>query len=46
MAIGEDLSHLGKIWHKLHRAVYQSHVIGFLATTEKDRSGVTGTFKG
>ncbi len=26
MAIGEDPAHLGKIWHKLHRAVYQSHV--------------------
>ena len=26
VAIGEDPGHLGKIWHKLHRAVYQSHV--------------------
>jgi len=26
IAIGEDPSHIGKIWHKLHRAVYQSHV--------------------
>lgn len=26
MAIGEDPNHLGKIWHKLHRAVFQSHV--------------------
>ena len=26
MAIGEDPNHLGKIWHRLHRAVYQSHV--------------------
>ena len=26
IAVGEDPSHIGKIWHKLHRAVYQSHV--------------------
>ena len=26
IAIGEDPSHIGKIWHKLHRASYQNHV--------------------
>ena len=42
IAVGEDPSHIGKIWHKLHRAVYQLSLIHISEPTRPERIGGGG----